>query len=182
MNSLFGFILTLGTAILYSCSSDTTISDESNSITSTNKLTNSFSEGDEIAEYSEDAWIITADTSKVAAYLEDIASDLNVHVGITPASISIEETLIQGTNDKALILVGSTSDGLTKVGTLLKQANGIHHPIATIYSIDFQAHGTCTSTSCQFGCMPASVLNPSTGKTVLTCSSCTNTCTKTASI
>lgn len=48
--------------------------------------------------------------------------------------------------------------------------------------LSLDAGVSCTSTQCQFGCNPTSLINPSTKKPVLTCSSCDNECTKTSTV
>lgn len=69
-----------------------------------------------------------------------------------------------------------SADYSAKTALFIDLANNVF----TLRTIDASVSITCTSTGCQFGCAPASVINPKTLKPVLTCSSCVNTCTKTA--
>lgn len=172
--------------VLFSCSKDNVTAEEKPVNFRTKNI--QFLPGDEIAKENVNGDIIfTVKKEDLIKHFEDYWAQQGKSYDLT--HIEIVETLVDNDpNNVIYILYGRNVNSTIKVATEINRtASSISapYPVYTFKQImqDFKAHISCTST-CQFGCMPAAIKNPSTRKTVLTCSSCENaqTCTKTASV
>lgn len=101
-----------------------------------------------------------------------------IGVEIVKAVIEDEEE-----GEDLYLLYAYNSNYTVKMGVFINYSNGRFavESLDKAFAAPFGSL-TCTSTNCGTRCAPSAVRNPDTGKLVASCSTCSNSCTKTATI
>ena len=119
----------------------------------------------------------TANKTTIMVKVQKIIDNQKLNIKIS--DVEIVKTLAENDLERVVyILYLHDKDFRNKIGYLLEidNDNNLYLKLNAFVGV------TCTSTGCQFGCAPAELVDPKSGNSVLTCSSCTNTCTKSASV
>ena len=167
ISAILLFLIITSVGVFISCSKETDEVKQTNS----NQLR--IVAGTEIGELrTGNVFVITADESDLLAEFDALGRAEGFSYTMT--GIEIVEVVDEVDSHRThYLLYAHDRDYEAKAACFLELVNGKFMAMSgpTV---------TCTSTNCQFGCAPGAVYNPSTGHSVLTCTTCANPCTKTA--
>lgn len=179
------FVLALSAITFYACSDDTTEPSVDNVDFRTKSGGVTFSPGDQIAVWNSTtgSWQFTVSQNDLVVHFEEFWRDQGYTYNLD--SVIIDEHVDAYGTSYALIC--KNNGNTIKVGTIIEKipAGGAQTlPVLRLMASlsDFQAGVSCTSTQCPYSCNPGQIRNPSTGKYILGCTPCANTCTKTGSL
>lgn len=162
--SLFTFLFLNN--VLFSMNSDFTITSSNNSLINEEILIGKVISGKNV---------VTIDKNEIIDIIEKQWRTIGYkyELEVIEILVSIPDN---DPSQKLYVLQLMNKDNTIKVAYFLRLES------ASFYLSDqsLDAGLSCTSTQCQFSCAPASLIDPKTRKPVLTCSTCTNECVKTA--